>query len=161
MEDTKKDFKHIVRIANTDLKGERNIEIALRSIKGVDFMFANMVCVMSDIDRNKKTGDLNADEIKKLNEIISDPLKHGAPLWMLNRRKDYQDGKMKHITSADLTFTQDNDIKRMKKIRSYRGVRHSVGLPVRGQRTKANFRKNKGKVHLGVKKKAGANSGRT
>jgi small subunit ribosomal protein S13 len=41
----------------------------------------------------------------------------------------------------------------MKKIRSYRGVRHGIGLPVRGQRTKSNFRRNKGKVSLGVAKK--------
>ena len=45
---------------------------------------------------------------------------------------------------------------KMKKIRSYRGVRHGIGLPVRGQRTKSNFRKNKGKVSLGVAKKAAA-----
>jgi small subunit ribosomal protein S13 len=47
----------------------------------------------------------------------------------------------------------------MKRIRSYKGVRHSLGLPVRGQRTRSNFRKNKGKV-LGVKRKEGAKAGR-
>ena len=49
----------------------------------------------------------------------------------------------------------------MKKIRSYRGVRHGVGLPVRGQRTKSNFRRNKGKASLGVKKKENVKSGKT
>ena len=58
-----------------------------------------------------------------------------------------------------MAFTQDNDIKMMKKMRSYKGIRHSLGLPVRGQRTKSNFRKNKGKV-LGVRKKEGAKAGK-
>ena len=48
----------------------------------------------------------------------------------------------------------------MKKIKCYKGVRHMLDLPVRGQRTKSNFRKNKGKVHLGVKRKAGVKGGR-
>ena len=54
-----------------------------------------------------------------------------------------------------MSFTQDNDIKMLKKIKSYKGIRHSLGLPVRGQRTRSNFRKNKGKV-MGVKRKEGA-----
>ena len=47
----------------------------------------------------------------------------------------------------------------MKKIKSYRDIRHALGLPVRGQRTKSNFRKNKGKV-LGVRRKEGVKAGR-
>ena len=54
---------------------------------------------------------------------------------------------------GDLDFTVDNDLKRMKMIKCYRGMRHAFGLPVRGQRTKSNFRKNKGKASLGVVKK--------
>ena len=53
-------------------------------------------------------------------------------------------------------FAQENDVKRLKRIRSYVGVRHGQGLPVRGQRTKSNFRRNKGKGPLGVKKKEAA-----
>ena len=63
------------------------------------------------------------------------------------------------MTGTTLSFTQDNDIKMMKKIKSYKGVRHILGQPVRGQRTKSNFRKNKGKV-LGVKRKEGTKPGR-
>ena len=72
---------------------------------------------------------------------------------MLNRRKNYEDRKNIHVITGDLIFSNENDIKRLKKIRSYRGVRHGMGLPLRGQRTKSNFRKNKGKSSLGVKKK--------
>jgi small subunit ribosomal protein S13 len=52
-----------------------------------------------------------------------------------------------------LKFAKENDVKMMKKIKSYRGLRHQWSLPVRGQRTKSNFRRNKGKGSLGVKRK--------
>jgi len=147
----KEEFKHLIRIANTDLDGNKPIAYALRKIKGIGFQFANFICVLSGIDKNEKAGNLNDENIKKLNEVIKDHIKLGAPAWMLNRRKNYEDNTDKHLITADLDFTKDNDIKRMKKIKSYRGVRHMFGLPVRGQRTKSNFRKNKGKV-TGVKK---------
>ncbi|GAF76521.1 unnamed protein product [marine sediment metagenome] len=155
-----KDFKHFVRITNTDLNGAKQIGSSLRQIKGVSFMFSNLICHLAKIDRKKRTGDLNEEEIKRINDVITNPLKSGAPSWMLNRRKDFETGKDKHLVVADLTFTQDNDIKIMKKIKSYKGVRHILNQPVRGQKTKSNFRENKGKVHLGVKKKAGAKTGR-
>ncbi len=155
-----KDFKHFVRIANTDLNGARPIITSLRKIKGVSFMFANLVCHLAKVDKTKKTGELSEEEVKRIDVVMKDPLKAGTPIWMINRRKDVETGEDKHLISADLTFTQDNDIKIMKKIKSYRGVRHILNQPVRGQKTKSNFRENKGKVHLGVKKKAGAKSGR-
>jgi len=154
------DFKHLVRIANTDLNGAKPIGPSLRHIKGVGFMFSNLICHLANIDRRKRTGDLNEEEIKRIDGVMDDPLKFGTPSWMLNRRKDFETGQDKHLTVADLTFTQDNDIKMMKKIKSYKGVRHILEQPVRGQKTKSNFRKNKGRVHLGVRKKAGAKTGR-
>lgn len=156
-----KDFKHFVRIANTDLNGAKPIGSSLRYIKGIGFMFANLICNLAKIDAKKRTGDLNEDEIKRMNEVINNPLKFNVPAWMLNRRKDSETGQDRHLIATDLTFTQDNDIKIMKKIKSYKGVRHILGQPVRGQRTKSNFRVNKGKVHLGVKKREGAKAGRT
>lgn len=155
-----KDFKHFVRVADTDLNGAKPIGSSLRQIKGVSFMFSNLICHLAEIDRTKRTGDLNEEEIKKINDVINNPLKFNTPPWMFNRRKDSETGQDKHLISADLKFTQDNDIKIMKKIKSYKGVRHILNQPVRGQKTKSNFRENKGKVHLGVKKKAGAKTGR-
>jgi small subunit ribosomal protein S13 len=149
-----KEFSHLVRIANADLKGEKPIAYALRSIKGVNFQFANAVCTLAKINKSKKSGDLSDEEIKKLSEILNSPLGSGVPSWMFNRRRDYEDNKDKHLITNDLTFTKDNDLKRMKKIKSYKGVRHMKGLPVRGQRTKSNFRRSKGNV-VGVRKKTG------
>jgi len=125
---------------------------ALNKIKGVGFMFANAVCSLSGIDKNKTTGHLSADETGKLNELLKDPSKYGLPTWLLNRRKDALSGADKHLFGSDLRWQVENDIKLMKKIRSYKGVRHMAGLPVRGQKTKNNFRKKKGKG-LGVQRK--------
>lgn len=155
------DFNYFIRVANTDLDGNKQIAHALTKIKGVSFMFSNMVCNFADVDKTSKAGYLKDEVVKKLDEILNNLSKYNTPAWMLNRRKNYEDGKDYHIISGDLSFVHENDIKRLKKIRSYRGVRHGLGLPVRGQRTKSNFRRNKGKASLGVKKKEGAKSGRT
>lgn len=115
-------------------------------------MTANMVCNLLNFDKFKKVGLLTDEEVEKINDFLKDPKKYGAPSWMLNRRKDYETGEDKHLLTTDLQLTKQDDIKRLRKIKSYRGVRHGLRLPVRGQRTKSNFRKNKGKV-TGVKRK--------
>lgn len=146
------DFRHIVRIVNTDVDGNKKAIDAVRKIPGVGFMFANMVFKLSGVNPGKRAGNLSDDELGKLDSVIKDPLKYGAPIWMINRRKDIEDGLDKHISSTDIKYYLDNDLKRMKMIRCYKGVRHMLGQPVRGQRTRSNFRKNKGKG-LGVQKK--------
>ena len=148
-----KDFKYFVRIANTDLDGNKSIGNALKKIKGVSFMFSNMICNIADVDKTAKTGYLKDDEVKKLDDVLNNLSNYNVPAWMFNRRKNYEDGKDYHILTGNLSFAEENDIKMMKKIRSYKGVRHGMGLPVRGQRTKSNFRRNKGKASLGVIKK--------
>ncbi len=148
-----KDFKHIIRVVNTDLKGEKKLFMALQKIKGVKFMLANFICYSAKVDQNKLAGKLTEEDVKKLEDVIRNPAKYKCPEWMLNRRKDYETGQNMHLITTDLDLTKDNDLKRMKKVKSYKGLRHMIGQPVRGQRTKSNFRKNKGKVSLGVIKK--------
>ena len=149
-----KGFKHLVRIADTDLDGNKPIYIALSKIKGVGSMFSNMICNTLNIDKSKKSGVLSDDEIRKLDNAIRNPQGLDMPAWILNRRNDYETGEDQHVIGTNLKFVQDNDKKRLQKIKSYRGLRLSWGLPVRGQKTKSNFRKNKGKVQ-GVKRKKG------
>jgi small subunit ribosomal protein S13 len=141
-------LKYIVRIESADLDGTKPILQSLRKVKGVSYSMANAICAVLGIDKSKKTGSLNDAEIKKISEKIKNP--EGIPTWMLNRQKDYDSGDDLHLTSSDLKLRKEFDIKRLRKIKSYRGFRHGAGLPVRGQRTKSNFRK--GKL-LGVKKK--------
>lgn len=148
-----KEFRHIVRVVNVDLDGNKPIAHALIKIKGISFMFANAICHAANVNGNAKTGYLSEDEVKRLNEVIKNPSKYTIPVWMFNRRRDYEDGSDKHVITSDLMFTKDGDLKRLKRIKSYRGLRHAWGLPVRGQRTRSNFRKNKGKVS-GVTKRA-------
>jgi len=143
-----KNFKYLVRIANADLDGNKAVYPALRKIKGVSFAFSNALCKISDVDPQKKVGHLSDDEIKRLEEILKNPSK--IPVWLFNRRRNYEDNIDKHLLSSTLKLTQEFDIKRMKKIKSYKGMRHAFGLPVRGQRTRGNFRKGKS---IGVQKK--------
>ncbi len=148
-----KDFQYLIRVFNTDLKGDKQLLYALTKIKGVSVMMANAMCRKARVSLTKKAGYLTPNEIKALEVVIADPLKAGIPKWMINRRKDYESGEDKHILLADLDFTREMDIKRMKKTKSYTGLRHQWGLPVRGQKTRSNFRRNKGKGSLGVQKK--------
>jgi len=141
-----KNFKYIVRIANTDIDGNKPLLIALRKIKGVNFMFGNFVCKKANISINKKTGSLSDEEAKRLDEVVQNPQKYDIPSWLINRRKDPETGEDQHLLMGDLQFAKENDIKMLKKIKSYKGLRHQWGLTVRGQRTKSNFRKNKGKT---------------
>ncbi len=152
-QNNKQEIKHIVRVANTDLDGSKKISAALTKIKGISFVFANAICKTIKLEKDKKTGLLSEQDVSKLDDVIKNPLKFNIPKWMLNRRKDYETNEDKHLIGPNLNFTKENDIKRMKKIRSYKGSRHSAGLPARGQKTKANFRKKKGKSSLGVKRK--------
>lgn len=151
------EFKHLVRICNADLKGNKPLAVALMNIKGVSHSFASAVAIIAGIDKNKKAGVLTEKEMEKIEEILKNPAKFKIPPWMLNRRKDYETGEDKHLVTVELAFEKENDIKRMKKIKSYKGIRHGKGLPVRGQRTKGHFRKGRA---LGVARKKGARSGR-
>ncbi len=147
------EFRHLVRVANTDLDGKKKLLYALKKIKGVDVMLGNAICTQSGMDKNKKTGELSEKDADKITAVIDKITEQGFPEWLLNRRKDPETGVDKHLSGPELKFTQENDIKKLKKIKSYKGFRHQWGLPLRGQRTKSNFRKNKGKSSIGVKKK--------
>ncbi len=147
------ELRHLVRVLNTDLKGEKQIMYALTKIKGISIMFANAVCKKAGVSENKKAGYLSEKEVRALESVIQNPLGAGFPEWMLNRRVDPDTGATHHLITSTLDFTHDMDIKKMKKIKSYKGIRHMSGQPVRGQKTKSHTRKNKGKGSLGVQKK--------
>jgi len=135
------EVKGIIRIAGTDIKGEKQLFQSLLKIKGVGGVLANAICKIHGFDRNRKVGTLNPEEIKKIEDTLKNPAKFGIPPWILNRRRDLETGENRHLIGVDLTFVQQQDIKRMINIKSYKGVRHMYGLPVRGQRTRSSFRK--------------------
>ena len=143
------EFKELVRVANSDLDGKKQIYHALRKIKGISFMMSNAICILTNIEKGKKAGDLTDEEIAKIEKIIKDP--KDTPSWLFNRRKDYDSGEDKHLVMTNLNLTKEFDVKRLQKIKSYIGLRHAWKLPVRGQRTRNNFRRGKS---VGVMKKA-------
>lgn len=139
----------LVRILSEDIEGKMKVYAGLTKIKGVSWGLSNAICKKLNIDKNKKIGLLTPEEIKKISDFVKKPT---VPLFILNRRKDYETGEDKHVSGSDLDLQKEFDIKRLKKIKSYRGLRHASGLPVRGQRTKAHFRTNKTKG-AGIKSK--------
>lgn len=144
------DVKHIIRICNADLVGTKKIYNSLRNIKGISYNFSNAICNTLDLDKNRQVGSLSQEEVKKIEEVIKNPLKFKIPSWLLNSRKNFDTGQDMHIVSSDLKLKNEFDLKRLKKIKSYRGIRHAMGQPVRGQRTRAHFRK---RSTLGARKK--------
>lgn len=147
--DRGKDFRYIVRLSNTDVNGEKNIVYGLKSIKGIGVHMATLIADEVGIDRYMKIGDLKDSQIEKIQEII-DKVSKDAPSWMLNHRKDLETGEDIHLIGSDIDMRLRDEINILKKIRSYRGIRHERGLRVRGQRTRANNRRG---LALGVSKK--------
>src|SRR4030042_3277713 len=143
--------ERLVRILSKDIEGKMKVYVGLTKIKGVSWAFSNAVCRSLDIDKNKKIGALTEIEIQKISDFIKNP---AVPEFVMNRRRDIDTGKEKHLTGTDLDLRKDFDIKKLKKIKSYRGLRHLAGQPTRGQRTKAHFRTNR-KKGSGIKKKGG------
>lgn len=140
--------ERLIRILGTDIPGSKKVYVGLTRIKGISWGYSNAVCTSLKIDRNKKIEELNEEEIKKITEFLRN---NELPDFLLNSRKDFATGENGHLFGSDLDMKKEFDIKRLKKIRSYRGLRHALGQPVRGQRTKSHFRKNKA---VGVGKKA-------
>ena len=133
------DFKYIVRIANTNVDGNRTIPEGLIAIKGIGYRLAITITNILNFPRTKKVGDLTDDEVEKLIKIV-ESINTEIPGWMTNRQKDFDTGENLHIVSADIQRLYRDDVNRLKKIRCYRGIRHEQGQKVRGQRTRANGR---------------------
>jgi small subunit ribosomal protein S13 len=144
------DFRYIVRIANTDIDGEKTLERGLTSIKGIGMHMSTLVIGSSGLDRKLKMGNLTDKQIEKIQESLESITKT-APTWMLNHQKDSEIGEDIHYIGSEIEMKLRDEINIMKKIRSYKGIRHERGLAVRGQRTRAN---NRSGLTLGVSKKS-------
>ena len=140
----------MVRILAKDIEGKTKLYCGLTKIKGVSWTLSNAACHLLKLDKNRKIGSLTEDEIKNISDFLKNP---NVPGYVLNRQKDLDSGEDKHLVGNDLEFAIEFDIKRLKKIKAYRGIRHILGLPSRGQRTKSNFRRFRRKG-AGIKKKS-------
>lgn len=139
----KRRMRVVIRVLGTDLDGEKGVKTAILKIKGVNHTFANAICKAAKIDPSKKLGSFAESEIKELEKAISNPIEYGIPIWIVNRRKDVETGKDMHVSSSGVIVSKKFDVQRMIDKKIYKGVRHMLGLPVRGQRTRSSFRKGK------------------
>lgn len=112
----------MARIAGIDLPNNKRIEIALTYIYGIGQPLSRTILQQTKINMDKKVRDLTEQEITALRKEI----------------------EAKYQVEGDLKRKVQNDIARLKTIKCYRGVRHTVGLPVRGQKTRSNARTWKG-----------------
>lgn len=149
--------ERVVRILSKDIEGKMKVYPGLTKIKGISWGLSNAICKKLRIDKNRKIGSLTKEEIEKITEFSKQgeseiPENKKIPKHIVNRRADFKTGKDLHLIGSDLELQTEFDIKRLKKIKSYKGYRHMTGLPVRGQRTKGNFRPNKRKG-AGIKSK--------
>jgi len=145
-----KNFNHILRIMNTNIKGKQKVMFALTGIKGIGRRFSNLVLKRAGVDLNKRAGELTEDEINQIVTIVQNPLEHQIPQWFLNRQVDITTGVSSHLAANNLDAKMREDLERMKKMMMHRGLRHWWGIKVRGQRTKTTGRKGK---TVGVSKK--------
>src|SRR3989344_8768738 len=113
-----------IRIAGVSLPQHKRIEAALPHIYGIGFAVARKILTAIKLDPNKRTSDLSESEVNKLRDYIEANFRVEGVL----RQEVLQ------------------NIKRLKEIGSYRGVRHIRGLPVHGQRTRTNSRTVRGNI---------------
>src|SRR5687767_8762518 len=106
----------MARILGVELPGEKRTEIALRYIYGIGPTTSKKILEATKVSGDKRAKDLTNEEVKALTNFLEQTYK--------------VEGELKQIIFRN--------IKRLKDIRSYRGIRHKLGLPVRGQRTKTN-----------------------
>ena len=139
----------LVRVAGYDLPGSKNLLAGLTRIKGVGWAISNLTCIKLGLDKKKKASELSKDEIQKIETFLKNL---DAKDYLKNRQKDEETGETKHYIGTDLDMKKDFDIRRLKKIRSYKGIRHTSGQPVRGQRTRSHFRKKGQSVAVRSKK---------
>ena len=145
-----KEFNVVVRILDTDLKGENVVVEELTKIKGVGPTLARAILHRLGIPINRRVGELSQEELDRIVDEIKN-IESRYPPYLLNRRFDRETGEDRHLIGSELEFTVSRDIEFEKSIKSWRGIRHRLGLKVRGQRTRTTGRKSK--VPVGVRRK--------
>jgi small subunit ribosomal protein S13 len=112
----------MARIAGIDLQDNWKVDYALTNIKGLGWTLSKKIVAAAKIDSKKRVSDLTADEVSKISTEIE-----------------------KYSIEGDLVRVVRGNVQRLQVIGSYRGTRHTRGLPVRGQRTRTNARTKRGK----------------
>jgi small subunit ribosomal protein S13 len=112
----------MARILGVDIPRNKIMKIALQSLYGVGPKIANEVLIQCNIDLNRQSNDLTEEESQSIRKLLEE----------------------NYVVEGDLRREVGLNIKRLKDLGCYRGIRHRRGLPVRGQRTSTNARTRKG-----------------
>ncbi len=115
------------RLAGIDIPDNKKIRISLRYLYGIGPKTAEEVIAEANIDGDKRAKDLTSEEIGRLNRSIE-----------------------KYNVEGNLRRLIRENVDRLKRIGSYRGLRHRMGLPTRGQRTRSNARTRKGRKRVAI-----------
>jgi small subunit ribosomal protein S13 len=119
------------RVIGIDIPDNKRLEISLTYIYGVGRKVSNQIIEKLGLNKDMRARELNEDQIARLNAIL----------------------QSEYVVEGDLRRQVQNNIKRLVGIQCYRGIRHRLGLPVRGQRTRTNARTRKGKRKTVANKK--------
>lgn len=119
------------RVIGIDIPDNKRLEISLMYIYGIGRKLSNEICAKLGLNPNMRAHNLNEDEIAKINALLTS----------------------QYVVEGDLRRQVQNNIKRLVSIHCYRGMRHRLGLPARGQRTRTNSRTRKGKRKTVANKK--------
>ncbi len=111
------------RIIGIDIPGNKRLEVSLTYIYGLGRKLSNEIIQKLNLDPDMRAQKLSSEEIGKINALL----------------------QANYVVEGDLRRQNQNNIKRLVSIHCYRGMRHRLGLPVRGQRTRTNARTRKGK----------------
>jgi len=128
------------RTLRARVDGNAKVEFGLTQIRGIGPRFAQAIVKIANINPALRIGAISEKDLNRIEEIILNPVENGIPYWMVNRKKDLRTGEDLHVIGNKLEITVKRDIDRMKKMKSYKGVRHQLHLKVRGQRTKSTGR---------------------
>lgn len=112
----------MVRIIGVNIPPEKKVLFALTYIYGVGLTTSHGILEQANVDKNKRVSELSEAEVKRITNVLKEKTLEG-----------------------DLKQRVFQNIKRLKDIKSYRGIRHRLGLPVRGQKTRTNAVTRKGK----------------
>ena len=121
----------MARIAGVDLPREKRVEIGLTYVYGIGRVSAAKILEKAQVNPDTRVRELTDDEVKRISEVID----------------------AEYMVEGDLRREVAMNIKRLKEIGCYRGIRHRKGLPVRGQKTKTNARTRKGPKRTVANKK--------
>lgn len=119
------------RVIGIDIPDNKRLEVSLTYIYGIGRKLSNQIIEKLGLDKDMRAKGLKEDDIARLNAIL----------------------QSEYVVEGDLRRQIQNNIKRLVGIHCYRGMRHRLGLPVRGQRTRTNARTRKGKRKTVANKK--------